>query len=222
LQNLNSNYICIHLLKQNKLPYHCYMLIDKQLITPFFSHFSSNVESFIDEMLPLIRTKKVKTGDIILRIGDVCNQASILLDGITRNFFYVDEKEITTWFDFEGSYIGSLHSYLTQTPSIEGIEVVEDATLLEISYDRFMNLMQKNKAFKNFVDNVTLFFVFQLEERGRVLQSCTAQDRYQNFIAKHPEVNKKIPQKHLASFLGITPETLSRIKAKPKSYGSIK
>jgi CRP/FNR family transcriptional regulator, anaerobic regulatory protein len=178
----------------------------------FLEPFSTNLDQFIDELMPLFKLKTYKTGEVLLRPDEVCKKASVLVSGITRNFFYKKGKEITTWFDFEGDFIGSLYSFLTQTPAIEGIEVVENTVIYEIAIDDFRSLAKENKAFKAFTDDVVLYFIKNLEARGRILQASGAQERYHSFITRHPNSSQKIPAKYIASFLGITPETLSRIK----------
>jgi CRP-like cAMP-binding protein len=181
-------------------------------VISIFSKFTPDAAFFAEDLKKLIKKRTLKTGDLILRSGEVCKAVSVIVKGTSRNFFYDGEKEITTWFDFEGEFIGSMYSFLTKSPSVEGVELVENATIYELDIVDYEYLVVNNKYFKKFSENLILFFVKNLEQRGRVLQSCTAQVRYERFLAQHPKALKKIPSKYIASFLGITPETLSRIK----------
>jgi CRP/FNR family transcriptional regulator, anaerobic regulatory protein len=189
-------------------------MINSKQVAVFLEPYIEDTGSFIDELMPMFKTRHLKAGEIILPIGAICKNAAIVVNGVTRNFFYKEDKEITSWFDFEGSFAGSLYSFYSQTPSIEGIESIVDSLLLELSFENFTLLTQKHPAFKQFRENVTNAFIANLEERGRIFQSCGAEERYEKFVKEHPNSIQKIPLKYIASFLGITPETLSRIKSK--------
>jgi CRP/FNR family transcriptional regulator, anaerobic regulatory protein len=188
--------------------------MDITLIRKTFRQFSDDVDLYLNDLFKILKPRKVKPNEILLYPGNVCNKFSLLAKGVARNYFYKNEKEITSWFDFEGELIGSIYSYLTQTPSHEGIEMISHGLLYELNYSDFLYLRQNNKAFNDFTHNAVLDFVKNLEHRGRVLQSMNAQERYAKFVEKHPESIKLIPLKYIASFLDITPETLSRIKSK--------
>jgi CRP/FNR family transcriptional regulator, anaerobic regulatory protein len=189
-------------------------MVDIEKLREIFLPFSNDIEDYIHELAPLFTRKKIQAGQNLLRPGQVCRHSFILEKGIVRNYFYKEGKEITSWFDFEGEFVGSLHSYYSQTPSEEGVETITDSIILEMSFEKFDLLSKSNPAFKKLIDIVTLYFIHNLESRGRILQAYSAQERYDLFLEKHPEAINTIPLKFIASFLGITPETLSRIKSK--------
>jgi CRP/FNR family transcriptional regulator, anaerobic regulatory protein len=145
--------------------------------------------------------------------GEICTKVGILNKGLVRNYFNRNNREFTSWFDSEGEFIGSIYSFFSQSPFSEAIEMVEDCIVYEISYEKFAQTRAMFNDFNLLVNNVILHAHFQMDERNKNLMAYTAVERYNLFFKTHPALINRIPVKHLASFLGITPETLSRIRA---------
>jgi CRP/FNR family transcriptional regulator, anaerobic regulatory protein len=150
---------------------------------------------------------------IFQKEGDICQKVGILHKGLVRNYFNRNNRECTAWFDFDGGLIGSMYSFLTQTPYSESIEMLEDCIVYEMTYEKVFKARAQFDDFNVLVNNVVLDGYFQMEERTKNLMAYTAVERYHLFFDTHPDLINRIPVKYLASFLGVTPETLSRIRA---------
>ncbi|MEL6192353.1 MAG: Crp/Fnr family transcriptional regulator [Bacteroidota bacterium] len=152
-------------------------------------------------------------GELLLRQGEVCKDLYFLADGICRSYSIKDGNDITTWFSFKDDFITSFTSFFPKEPSYESIEMLNDGTLYRISYEKLIDIRESSREFERMINLFSLQYTVRLEKRLFHLQTQTASEKYQLILSQQPHLVKFIPNKHLASYLGISRETLSRIKS---------
>jgi len=164
----------------------------------------------ITESIPLHTFRK---GTILLRQGNISTQCFFVLKGCIRQYFYDPEgKERTINFFIEEQSIVDFNSYLQKTPSDYFLSCVEDSTLVIGNSD------MENEMYKNFpeLESINLTLVEQnfgsTQKAFASFMSSTAEERYLSLLKTRPELVQRVPQHQLASYLGITPESFSRIK----------
>lgn len=159
-----------------------------------------------------IAVQKVSKNTLLLEAGRVCQYVWFIADGAARAFYYKDEKEITAWFMGQNNFIISVRSFFEQKPSNEYIRTLTDTTLVSISYAQLQHLYQKHPIF-NQVGRVLVEHYYSLsEERLFQLRMNTAAERYDGLLATHPAIFKEASLKQIASYLSVTPETVSRLR----------
>jgi CRP-like cAMP-binding protein len=155
----------------------------------------------------------VKKNEILQPIGFTCKTIYFLKSGIARIYYYKDGVDITEHFSFEGTIIARVESFFTGKPSQKAIQILEDAEIIAI------NATQLFKLYDTYPEIERLFrLIFEAAHvdtirRMEGLQFHSAEERYLALL-KETEIVQKIPLKHIASYLGITQVSLSRIRAK--------
>ncbi len=184
---------------------------EAQLITPYQKLLAENPQLTVDfqKNLTLLSLPK---NHLLHSEYKVCKHSYIIEKGAARAFHYKDGKEITSHFAFEGEAITAIDS-LYGEKSKYNIELLEDSTLFSVSYDDMEKLYQKSilheRLGRLFLQQVYVDLVERIED----LQFHTAQERYDLLMKKHPKILQRVALKHISSYLGITQETLSRIRA---------
>lgn len=137
------------------------------------------------------------------------------MDGLFR-FFYTDEdgNEFTKGFNPSGRFVISYSAILEKRPSFFSIEALQDSRVLQFDYEKFYDMMQKDLRRYPFVYKLleSIYIMKELREKSLLLDDATK--RYQEFQSLFKDVENQILLRHVASYLGITPETLSRIRSK--------
>ena len=156
---------------------------------------------------------KVPKNKDLQSIGHTCRTIYFVKKGIARIYYYKDGKDITESFAFENSLIARVESLFTGKPSKKGIQVLEDSEFIGISstqlfdlYDQFHDI---ERLFRKIFESAYVETVNRIES----LQFHTAEERYQALTQESPGFLKRIPLKYIASYLGITQVSLSRIRA---------
>ena len=144
----------------------------------------------------------------------VCRHSFFIEKGAARIYHFKDGKDITSHFAFEGEAITAIDSLLQRKRSKYNIELLEDSTLYSVSYEEMENLYQKSIIHERYGRLFLQQVYVELVERMEDIQFHTAQERYDNLLIKQPHILKRVALKHIASYLGITQETLSRVRAK--------
>ena len=150
----------------------------------------------------------------MLSEGKTCRHLYFLEKGSLRGFYNLDGKDITYWFAFENDFVTSFHSFITQKPAVENIQVMEATTLWAISKDKLNTLLNQHHAIERLVRIVYEKYYLRLEERYVNAQFKTASERYQELLQQAPHIIERVPLGHIASYLGISQETLSRVRSK--------
>jgi CRP-like cAMP-binding protein len=149
---------------------------------------------------------------LLLKEGQVCNYIYFIEKGFLRSYYINHDKEITGWFMKENDIIVSVNSFFKRIVSYENIQTIEESTLHYIHYNELQNIYKDFIEF-NIVGRVLAEMYYVLsEERLYGMRSHTAEERLQFLLDKHPEILLRAPLGYIASYLGISSETLSRIR----------
>lgn len=133
--------------------------------------------------------------------------------GLLRTYHLQNGKEINTYFACDKQFISTFASFITQTPSLEYLEVVEDSTVYALSYQGLTNLYTQSSKFEKLGRLLAEKNYLCILDRTLSMQTKTAKEKYLEFIQNYDKkIIQRIPQHHIASFLGIAPESLSRIR----------
>ncbi|MDE5490960.1 Crp/Fnr family transcriptional regulator [Elizabethkingia meningoseptica] len=187
-------------------------------MTEYFERVKAHLESFDEETQKLLAELKtirhLKKGDLLLKQNEICRKSHIMVSGVARKFFILDHKEVTTEFLFENDIAASFKSYVYQQPSTEIIECITDITVEVIDHIAFEKAKRQNIKLMEYSILITELYATWLEDRIFDFHTRSATERYLNLLKKSPEYFNHIKLTHIASYLGISLETLSRIRAK--------
>ncbi len=159
-------------------------------------------------------SKVVKKGEFLLRQDEVCSKSFLIEKGIARKYYLNDGKEITTELYFDNDIAVSFDSYCLQKTSREFIQVLTDTTISQTNYNAFQKAKTQFPALVVLDVMMTEYYAIWLEERLFQFHTMSATERYQKLIKEHAHIIQYIPLTYIASYLGISLETLSRIRAK--------
>ena len=165
--------------------------------------------------LSRIETKHYKTKSIVLNAGEVCKHSYFVNSGLLRSFNINDNiVEHVLSFACEGWWIGDMYSLLSQKPGNLFIEVLEDAEVVLLSKENQELLYQEIPKLERFFRILTENSLVANQERLMDNLSLSAEDRFEKFCSKYPTLIQKLPQKHIASYIGVTPEFFSKMKGR--------
>ena len=158
--------------------------------------------------------EKYPKNTILHHSGKICDYMYIITSGIARVFYYKEDKDISCYFAAEKESITTIDSFIQRKKRKYNIEALEDLKVFKISHSDLENLFDSDPKFERFGRLFLQQIYIDLVERIDDLQLNTAQERYEILLAKKPYLFQRVASKHIASFLSITPETLSRIRGK--------
>ena len=148
----------------------------------------------------------------LLRAGSVENHLSFIEQGIVRHYIPKVENDITYAFSFAGEFVSGYESFLTRAPSISNIETLTECVFWQVKHDDLQAIYQQTNAGNIIGRKASEMLFIEKAKRELSLLNDTAEERYLNLFKEQPQLIRFIPQKYLASYIGITPQALSRIR----------
>lgn len=170
-------------------------------------------DAAVEYLYEHLKELEVKKKDFILKKGRICYNIYYVQKGLLRCYYLKSGRQVNSWFMKERDVIFSVESFLNQTPSYENIQALEDSVLFYIDYNELQYLYNNCLEF-NFIGRVVTEKYYKLsEQRLYSLRMQKAIERYNFILDYFPQIILRVPSKYIASYLGITEETLSRIRA---------
>ena len=179
-------------------------------------HIQSIYPISIDAEKALLEISKevhFQKGTDVQLIGHTCKTIYFVKEGCVRIYYFKEDIDITESFEFENAFVARAESLFTGKPSLKAIQAIEDTTLIGIDSSKLFQLFDSypdlERLFRKIIETSYVNTVNRIES----LQFNTAEERYFNLLKDHKNILKRIPLKFIASYLGITPVSLSRIRA---------
>ena len=190
--------------------------LDKStLLIPLFKLLNDlrPIDVDLEELLTSsFKIEKVGKGVVVLKEGEVCRNLWFLADGLIRSFHKIGDKEVTSRIMFTNHIVISAGSFFKQTAATESIETLADCTLLTLPFSELQNVYVLHPLFNYHTRVITEDYFFKQEQRLYMLRKPNAEDKYRYFLEHYSNYLQAIPLKHIASFLNIARETLSRLR----------
>lgn len=166
-----------------------------------------------DQFKQLSRTISLQKKDFLIKENTICSFIGFVDTGALRSILIKDGEEFTSDFFFSGSIVSVYTSFLTQTPAIISIQTIKPAIVHTISYTQFNDLLNSSSEWYKLGKYIADSFFFKKCKRETSLLQDSASERYNFLLETFPGIEQLVTQRHIASYLGIKPESLSRIKA---------
>ncbi|RZJ49684.1 MAG: Crp/Fnr family transcriptional regulator [Flavobacterium sp.] len=156
---------------------------------------------------------QVKRKTCLLNAGEKSDAIYFIISGAAR-VYYLDKEgaETTSWFLFENEFLISVYSFFTGEPSFEYLETIEDCTLIMLNRNTLNELYLQYLEFNVIGRKLTEYYYIRNEKQANDLRMLTAKQRYQALLTSNPKLINRVSLGYIASYLGITQETLSRIR----------
>ncbi len=183
---------------------------------PFREYLSKFIEltdaEFEQLLLPVLKVRKFGKKELLTKAGEVENYFNFIIKGLIRKYYRKNHHEINTQISTEGHIIHCQESYHSRQPSEYFVETIEPSTVVSITYDDLEGVFAQSKKMEH-LGRLVITHTMVLKDRWQIqLVKMTPRERFLNFVTRNPELMQRVPQKFLASYLNIKPETFSRFK----------
>lgn len=187
------------------------------MFTSLFNLFAS-ITPLSDELKDTIESSctidDYEANTYLLSPGKVSNKVFFVYKGLIRSFHYSGDREHTSWIMKENDFMLSVYSFFSRKPAFEYIETMECSTFISLSYTKLQQLYKEFPEFNIIGRIITEQYYLQSEARAIALRQHTAEERYKSLIKSDPDLIKRVSVTVLASYLGMSRETLSRVRAR--------
>ena len=156
---------------------------------------------------------KVAKGEKLLQEGDICSFMYYVEKGMVRQFYYKGGRDVTEHFSYEGRIVICIESFLKQNPSRLMVEALENSWLFGIPHDALLALVENDKEMAQLYRRILEHALISSQEHADSQRFENATERYLRLLKSKPEIILRAPMVHVASFLQMTPETLSRVRS---------
>jgi CRP-like cAMP-binding protein len=183
---------------------------------PFLEYLRKFVSVADDEylryILPIAKVRRFGKREIVTRAGDVENHFNFIIKGLVRKYYKKGSHEINTQISMEGHIILSQESFHSRAPSEYSIETIEPSAFVSIAFEELENLYTQSKKMEH-LGRLVITHTMVIKDKWQMqMVKMTPRERFLNFVMKNPNLLQRVPQKYLASYLNIKPETFSRFK----------
>ncbi|HKC36111.1 MAG TPA: Crp/Fnr family transcriptional regulator [Chitinophagaceae bacterium] len=158
-----------------------------------------------------------RKGKLLLKAGQLCEHIYFVKKGAVRGFIKEGKKDITTWITAENEVVSSISALDVREPALENMQAIENCELIALTYADFQNLYIKFPEFNIVARKVLQKYYKDAEGRAFIVRLSNAENKYRLFITRYGHLANRIPLTYIASFLGITLETLSRVRKRLSS-----
>jgi CRP-like cAMP-binding protein len=173
-------------------------------------NLSETSELFIDS---IVLREELPKGHILFREGDVCRRIYYIEKGIARVYYNLEGKEVTAWFSAENSFLTAIDSFSQNIPTHDTCELLEPSVIYSVDYDQLDTMLKEHPE----IARIAFYVVIELLKRFSSYVTNTkfqsAKERFETLITNYPTIFLRASLGDIASYLGITQETLSRIRA---------
>lgn len=184
-------------------------------LSHFLSQYAQIPEPVLLEFTASFKEKKIAKNSFLLKEGHVCRNFAYVKSGCLRLYYTGEKQEVSVWFAFSNNSAIEISSYLSNESSAYAIQAIEDSMVLYLPKEALESLCAKHPALQEMMRRYWEVAVLSLINRFTSLQKDSAEKRYRQLMLQ-PDYLQKIPQKYLASFIGVTPTSLSRIRRRVK------
>lgn len=194
------------------------MIIDQKKCTnPFreaLNRYASISEASLSKLLSIAKFTSIKKGQYLLQLNQVAKNIHFVCEGlITSQFVTPDGNTHIKNFFLEGNFAASTVSLLLSSPSAFALECLEDGVVISLNFKKYKQLISENDDLKNFyIGYLEKKWIIENEKRQISFATQTAMERYLTFLKDYADLENRVSQRHIASYLGITPTQLSRIR----------
>lgn len=193
------------------------MLSITQILLPLFNELAKikPIDAKLKQaLIDNFRAEKIKRGTIMLKEGETCKDLWFLYNGLLRSYHEINGKEITSRIMFNGHIVISPGSFFSQTAATESIEALAETIVATLPYIALQEIYNHFPEFNYHTRIVTEQYFYKQEQRLYMLRKHDALSKYKYFLENYSSFLQMIPQKYIASFLNVSPETLSRTRSK--------
>jgi len=160
----------------------------------------------------LFKEKHFPKGDYFLKEGQICQHAGFIQQGLVRYYINKEGEDKIYGFGKEGNFVCSYESFLDHSPSTKIIQAIEDTTMLIINYQELQQFYAGIKGGQKFGRLVAEQIFVESVKQLTSMYTDPPEQRYRNFLATYPDLQQRIPQYHISSYVGVKPQSLSRIR----------
>ncbi|WP_028982377.1 Crp/Fnr family transcriptional regulator [Sporocytophaga myxococcoides] len=180
----------------------------------FLQSFNLLTEDEIETFITMVETCDLERGEYFIRDGNICNVVAYIESGILRSFYTTPKgEEMTYCISFQNSFMTAYSSFITGLPTMENVQAITPVRLLLLQKKDIDKISETSTNWLKFTKLMAEKEYLELEKRVFSYQRESAKERYENLLLTRPQYIEQIPLKYLASYLGITPRHLSRLRA---------
>jgi CRP-like cAMP-binding protein len=177
------------------------------------SHFTELSDESREALAAILISHQLPKGRTLIQPNTISDHMYFIEEGLTRTYYFKEGKDITDWLAAEGEFAGSVISFLTHQPDRRGVELLEPSTLVAIPYKALEELYDRHHEIERLGRLLVSFGLILVQQRFDDLHFASAKERYEKLLSRQPSFIQRVPLGIIASYLGITQETVSRIRA---------